>query len=350
MNAMFDCVAVESIAASIPNSFHNMEPEFLGISADDIAKITKITGITQVAVAPSSVTSLDLCVFAARRLLAANPSYVDDVSAIIFVSQTRDYILPTSASLAQAKLGLSSESFCVDVPSGCTGYLHGLFLASTLLASNAVKKVLLLCGETNSKLINKADKSVSMIFGDGGSATILSRRSGCDSFFAFKTDGSGFDKIIVPEGGCRVPYGADSLSVKEYENGNLRRPIDMKMDGMSVFNFAITSVPRLVSESLARLSLSPASIDLFASHQANSFIVNQLSKKCGFESRQAPFLASRIGNTGPVSIPLLLTEGFASHASRLKKVMMCGFGVGLNWGVCVTDLSQSVVHPTILMD
>jgi len=350
MKAMFDCVAIESIAASVPNTFQKMDPEFLGIGNDEIEKITKITGITQVAIAPSSLTSLDLCIGAAKSLFSANPSYVDDIDVVIFVSQTRDYILPTTASLAQAKLGLSLASLCLDVPSGCTGFLHGLFLANTILSSNAAKKVLLLCGETNSKLINKADKSVSMIFGDGGSATVIGRRSEHNSFFSFRTDGNDYEKIIIPEGGFRTPFSIKSLAENEYENGNFRRPIDMKMDGISVFNFAITSVPKLVSESLSTLSLTPSSIDLFATHQANNLIVNQLSKKCGFSPDQAPFLASKIGNTGPASIPLLLTEGFAGRTSNLNKVMMCGFGVGLNWGVCVTDLSQSVIHPTVFMD
>jgi 3-oxoacyl-[acyl-carrier-protein] synthase-3 len=79
-------------------------------------------------------------------------------------------------------------------------------------------------------------------------------------------------------------------------------------------------------------------------------IVNQLSKKCGFSAQKAPFLASKFGNTGPVSIPLLLTEGFANNNSELSKVMLCGFGVGLNWGVCVTDLSKSTVQPTIFLE
>jgi 3-oxoacyl-[acyl-carrier-protein] synthase III len=347
MDATFDCVAIESIASVVPSSFQMMDSEFLGIDDSEIAKITSITGITQVAIAPLQVTSLDLCVVAAESLLSQTPSYVNEIDVIIFVSQTRDYILPSSASLAQARLGLSDASLCLDVPSGCTGYLHGLFLASTFLQSAAANKVLLLCGETNSRLVNKADKSVAMIFGDAGSATVLGKRSGFDSFFAFKTDGTGYDKIIISEGGARHPFRADSLLESVYENGNLRRPLDMKMDGMSVFHFAITSVPKLVSETLSKLSLSPESIDLFASHQANRLIVHQLSKKCGFGLQQSPFLASKFGNTGPVSIPLLLTEGFANDTSQLSKVMMCGFGVGLNWGVCLVNLSESVVNSTI---
>ena len=124
----------------------------------------------------------------------------------------------------------------------------------------------------------------------------------------------------------------------------------MKMDGMDVFNFAITEVPKLVAETLSNLSLSPKSIDLFASHQANKLIVEQVAKKCGFDSDQAPFLASKIGNTGPASIPLLLSEGFANNSKNLNNVLLCGFGVGLNWGTCVADFSKTVLQPTLFLD
>jgi len=350
MNSMFDCVSIEAIAASVPNKFQKMTEKFLGISNAEISKITNITGITQVAIAPPLTTSFNLCISAAKALLKEKPSYIKEIDVVIFVSQTRDYLLPSTSSLVQSELGLSKNTLCFDVPSGCTGFIHGLFLAHSILSSKAANKILLLCGETNSKLINEQDKSVSMVFGDGGSATIIGQRHQSKSYFSFKTDGTGFDKIIVPEGGCKVPFNETSLLTREFENGNFRRAIDMKMDGMDVFNFAITEVPKLVAETLSNLSLSPKSIDLFASHQANKLIVNQVAKKCGFDPEQAPFLATKIGNTGPVSIPLLLTEGYANNSTNLNTVLMCGFGVGLNWGTCVTDFSKTSLLPTLFVD
>lgn len=349
MKSNFNCVAIEALATAIPSSLQKLDSEFLGIEEEDIAKIKNITGINQVAIAPDSMTSSDLCINAARVIFDSCPSYLVGIDAVIFVSQSRDFILPTTSSIIQSKLGLSVNTLCFDVPSGCTGYIQGLFLASTLIASNACNRVLLLCGETNSKLINKGDKSVSMVFGDGGSATILGKRSEIKSFFSFKTDGTGYDKIIVPDGGSRSPFNGESLISHECENGNIRRPMDMKMDGMSVFNFAITAVPKLVSESLDDCSMLPDTIDLFAAHQANRLIVNQLAKKCGFSSKQSPFLASNFGNTGPASIPLLLSEGFAGNSSSLNKVLMCGFGVGLSWGVCIADLSNTRIFQTKLV-
>lgn len=346
MRSFFDCVSIEAVAATVPSSIQDLNEDFLGISFEEILKITKITGISKVAIASELTTTSDLCIGSAKVILESNPSLLNEIDVVIFVSQSRDFILPTTSSIIQDRLGLSPDCLCLDIPSGCTGYLHGLFVSSSLLASGACNKVLLLCGETNSKLINKEDRSVSMIFGDAGSATILGRRSNTNSFFSFKTDGSGYDKIIIPHGGYRNPCKEESLIVSECENGNIRRALDMKMDGMSVFNFAITAVPKLVLESLADCALAPEDIDLFAVHQANQLIVNQLSKKCGFSLEQSPFLAGNYGNTGPASIPLLLSEGFADRASQLKKVMFCGFGVGLNWGVCMTDLSGTRIYPT----
>ena len=348
MKSLLDGVVIEAVSTALPSTLQKLDEGFLGISSEEIAKITNITGIKQVAISSKSTTSSDLCANAANLLLKSNPLYFSEIEAIIFVSQSRDFLLPSTSSILQHKLGLSNDCLCLDVPSGCTGYLHGLFLAQSFVASGACNKVLLLCGETNSKLINKGDRSVSMIFGDGGSATVLGKKPGIKSFFNFKTDGAGYDKIIVPDGGYRNPFNSESLNPIKFEDGNKRRSLDMKMDGMSVFNFSISLVPKLVAESLADCALTAESLDLFAAHQANKLIVNQLSKKCGFSSTQSPFLASNFGNTGPASIPLLLSEGFAEKNHSLKKVMMCGFGVGLNWGTCVTDLSHTKIYQTQL--
>lgn len=350
MKSFFDCVSIEAVAATVPPHLQELNEEFLGIPAEDIRKITKITGILKVAIAAKHVTASDLCVNSARLIFESSPHLVNEIDAVIFVSQSRDYIMPSTASIIQNSLNLSSNCLCLDIPSGCTGYLHGLFVSSSLIASNSCRKVLLLCGETNSKLINKKDRSVAMVFGDAGSATIIGRSLHKNSFFSFRTDGSGYENIIIRDGGSRNGFSADSLKLEEYENGNMRNALNMKMDGMSVFNFAINKVPILVRESLLDCSLSVLDIDLFAAHQANKLIVNQLSKKCGFRNEQSPFMAPNFGNTGPASIPLLLTEGFSEKASKLKKVLMCGFGVGLNWGVCVTDLSSAKLYSTNYMN
>ncbi len=350
MKNFFNSVGVTAISSVLPRYLQSLDEEYLGISRDAIDKIIAITGINKVAIASQDQTASDLAFAAAEKLRNKNPQYLEQVDVLLFVSQTRDYVLPNTSILLQERLGLSRDCLCLDIPNGCTGYIYGLYLAATFISSGVAKKVLLLCAETNSKLINAKDKSVSMIFGDGASATVISNTNASVMYLNIKSSGIGFDKIIVPHGGSRHPMTSTSLEIKEYENNNMRRLMDLKMDGMSVFNFAITDVPRLVSEALQDCSLDPKDINLFAAHQANRFIVRQLAKKCSIDSDRSPFMAENYGNTGPASIPLLITDYVCDRKSEsLEKVLMCGFGVGLSWGVCLADLSNTeILTPAVI--
>jgi 3-oxoacyl-[acyl-carrier-protein] synthase-3 len=273
----------------------------------------------------------------------------DEIDAVVFVSQSRDYILPTSASIIHKKLGLKEGCLVLDVPNGCSGSIYGLVVANSFLASGAANKVLLLAGETNSKMINEHDYSVKMIFGDAGTATLLGRSQNHSQYFNVKTDGSGFDKIIIPEGGYRQPFSSQSLIGREDANGNVRCGLDTYMDGMSVFNFAINQVPLSVKEAFTDLNLSEENVDLIVLHQASQMITNQIARGIKFPKHKVPFGAGEVGNTGPASIPLLLSMEFSNcNPENLTNVMLCGFGVGLNWGVTFCNLSNCKILSPIV--
>lgn len=343
-------VQISAISASLPSTIIKLDHDFLGIQNDEIEKIKEVTGIQSVRYAPLNVTAADLCMSAALHLKHMNPEYFNDVDGLLFVSQSRDYILPNTSALLQSKLGLAQTCLALDLPSGCAGYIHGLFVASLLISSGCCQRVLLLAGETNSRLISHRDKTVSMIFGDGGSATILSKDPQASLYFNIKTDGSGFEKIIIPHGGCRNPVLANSLAATDRGNGNYRSEVDMYMDGMSVFNFAITEAPRLILETLADLKIDSQDLDVLALHQANLLMVNQISKKCNVAREKAPFSATFTGNTGPASIPILLTDLFQGSTHNLTRSLLCGFGVGLTWGTCFGDLSNASIYAPIFVE
>jgi 3-oxoacyl-[acyl-carrier-protein] synthase-3 len=337
-------VCIESVVACLPEHIQKLDENYLNIDRVEISKIKNITGIEEVMYASAATTAADLCFEAASFLKSHNPKSFDEIDALVFVSQTRDYLLPNTSSILQSRLSLSANCLALDLPDGCTGYIHGLLLASLLVSTNAARKVLLLCGETNSKMINKRDKSVSMIFGDAGSATVVGKNEESNIYFNLKSDGANFDKIIIPQGGSRDCVNSNSFFDVEYEDNNFRSPLDMRMDGMSVFNFAITEVPKLILDSLIDCKISSEELDLLALHQANLLIINQLAKKCKIDKIKVPFSSERVGNTGSASIPFLLSKEFSNRTSNLKRVMMCGFGVGLSWGVCFADLSQTVIY------
>jgi 3-oxoacyl-[acyl-carrier-protein] synthase-3 len=202
-----------------------------------------------------------------------------------------------------------------------------------------------LSGDTSSKLINEKDRSLKMVFGDGGSATLIEEGNDKLSFIIY-SDGSQFDSLIIPDGGFRNPINESSTQLKFDTDGNGRTSSNLYMDGMAIFNFAIKRVPPLIEEILDFVNWKKDEVDLYALHQANKFMVDYLRKKCKVSLEKMPVVVDGIGNTGPGTIPILMTE-LNSNNKELNKVIMCGFGIGLSWGALSCNLSKTNILNTI---
>ena len=305
-----------------------------------------MTGISSVRVADDNITSSDLCIEAANNILKDSENV--EVDALIFVSQTRDYHLPQTSFIIQNRLKLRKDIFCLDMPMGCSGYINGLFQASLLLQIPNIKKVLLLAGDTSTKMINLKDRATRMVFGDGGSATVLEK--GNDNIsFNLQSDGSGANSLIIKSGAFRNPSDEKSKTSILMEEGNRRSAEDMYMGGMDIFNFAMREVPNIVYEHLRDLNKTKDDIDLLILHQANKFMVNYLRKIIRLNKDDVPVEVDNYGNTGPCSIPLVLSLKGNEYIkkNKLKLVMMCGFGVGLSWGTATTNLENTLFYKPI---
>ena len=202
MKAEFNNISISKIGTAVPkNSLDLMSLSDLGTERE-LKTIIKMTGISSVRVADDNITSSDLCIEAANNILKDSENV--EVDALIFVSQTRDYHLPQTSFIIQNRLKLRKDIFCLDMPMGCSGYINGLFQASLLLQIPNIKKVLLLAGDTSTKMINLKDRATRMVFGDGGSATVLEK--GNDNIsFNLQSDGSGANSLIIKSGAFRNP-------------------------------------------------------------------------------------------------------------------------------------------------
>jgi 3-oxoacyl-[acyl-carrier-protein] synthase-3 len=344
MKIKLNNVFVEAITTVVGSREVDLKSQFNFYGESELDKIIGVTGIEKVRYSDKEIAS-DLCFSAAERLFEELNIDRDQIDGILFVSQTRDYIIPSTAPLLQYRLGLKQDTVAMDIPYGCTGYIYGLYVASLMISTGSCKKVLLLAGDVNSKTINPLDRSLAMVFGDAGSATILSSNTDHSLYFNIMTDGSGYNKLIIPAGGFRQPSSDQTSLVTTRESGNARSDNDLFMDGMSVFNFAITKVPKILNETLADCAIDKS--DLFAFHQANEIILKYIIKATKIPPSVAPFHAKNYGNTGPASIPLLFSSNFFDEKSiPLKKVVACGFGVGLSWGTSVLDLSSTKILET----
>jgi 3-oxoacyl-[acyl-carrier-protein] synthase-3 len=306
------------------------------IDNKEAEKIIKTTGFSHIRQVDNE-TSKDLCLTAAQKLISKlSFEEINQIDVVLFVSQTRDYIIPQTSGIIQYELGLKNEVICKDIPQGCSGYVSGL-MESFMFLNLGMKSVLLLAGETNTKVISHNDKSVRMVFGDGGTATLIkSIKNSSPVSFDYGYDGSGYSDLIIKSGGLRNSTNFDTNKPIEYEPGIIRSDSDMSMNGLSVMNFAIKRVPRSIKNLTAILKQD---VDRYYLHQANKFMIDYLIKKSKIDSALAPFTANKIGNTGPASIPISICIDLKKGITS-KQAVLTGFGVGLSWGSCNLDLSQ----------
>ena len=140
---------------------------------------------------------------------------------------------------------------------------------------------------------------------------------------------------------------ADSLVEREQEEGNIRNELEVYMDGMDVFNFAISKVPRSVKEILKETEQTIDDIDFLVFHQSNKFMTDFFIKKLKFPPERVPYCIQKYGNTSSTSIPLTIVSELYNKLDGHKKVVMCGFGAGLSWGTALVDFKDCQITPVI---
>jgi len=301
-----------------------------------IDKIQAKTGILRRHIAEPDQCASDLAVAAARKLFASGACTPSDVDFVLLCTQTPDYLLPATACVLQDRLGIPASAGALDFSLGSSGYVYGLAMAQGLIETGNARNVLLLTADTYSKLLHPADKSVRLIFGDGAAATLISAVENAEARigpFVFGTDGKGAGNLIVPAGGMRRPRTPETEVALTDSSGNIRTPENLFMDGGEIFAFALSRVPALVKELLAKAGKAAEQIDLFVPHQPNRFMLETLRKQLRIPPERFYIHLEDCGNTVSATIPIALKS--AQEAGMLKSghlVMLVGFGVGYSWG------------------
>lgn len=347
MKTIINNVCIKAVNSWLPETRVEMTSFNSLYGEAEVASIIKATGVERVRVADEGMTSSDMCFNAAEALFDQTGINKTEIDGLVFVSQTTDWILPATSISLQDRLGLSKDTVCIDIHYGCSGYIYGIFQAASWIACGACRNVLVLAGDTTSQMINPNDKSLRMVFGDCGTATIVSKGQGSMGFH-INSDGSGSDRLIVPAGGFRTPISEDTSKLEWDADKNGRTQNDLFMDGMAIFNFAITKVHKQVNALIENMEWNKEEVGFYGLHQANEFMVNYVRKKLKIEADLAPVNVRDFGNTGPATLPLLLSDVCAgNHSYNLKKSILTGFGVGLSWGSIATDLSETKLYAPI---
>ena len=286
-------------------------------------------------------TALDLAERACRKLLARPGVDPAQVRALLFCTQSPDYIMPPNSCLLQDRLGLPRNIAALDYTLACSGFIYGLYLANALIVSGAAGQVLLVTAETYSKWVHPDDRGPAILFGDGAAAALISAGEPGIGRFALATDGAGARTFIVPAGGARVPHSRETVSPVRDANGNIRTAENIFMNGQQVLDFVKKEIPGFVRGLLIDENITIDDIDLVVFHQASQVTLDFLFKALRVPREKQFVNIAQIGNTVSASIPIALRD--AELKGRLKpgmRVLLVGFGVGLSWGGCIVTWSD----------
>jgi len=335
-------VRLRGVASCVPKTIlENSSLSFF--SKDEAEKFILSTGVERKRIAGDEICTSDLCFHAAEKLLGDLDWKKSEIDCLIFVSQTPDYDLPSTSCILQNRLGLSNEVIAMDISSGCSGWVYGLNMLSSLITAGNFKKGLLLVGDTSLKLCSKDDKSTYPLFGDAGTAAAVEFAQGEEGFkFHLATDGSRFETIIVQDGGYRNMISSSSFKSVGSGEGVSRIRNKVFMDGMNVFSFGILKAPESINLLLSRFNIPLQEIDHFVFHQANMFLNEKIRKKLNIEADKVLYSLKDFGNTSSASIPLTLTVNKNAVGSGPKKIVACGFGVGLSWGSVIFNTDKLI--------
>lgn len=337
MKCKINNIDIKCIATCLPKDVLEMSSLKEQFGEKVVVDTVKGSGIERLHVAGPHETTADLCECAANNLFEATRIDKSVIDGVVFVSQTMDYYNPATSCILQGKLGFSEECVCFDISYGCSGYIYGLFQAAVLINSGACNNVLVMAGDTNTKLVDKNNRSSLMVFGDAGSATLVSRGESSMGFH-IATDGYNYKTVLNDRMGFR----------KFPENTRSDYQPDPSMSGDDVFSFIVNVGPKTIKSVLELMEWDKDEVDFYGLHQATKITVDFMRKKLKLaHPERAPFDIQNYGNTGPTTVPMVLTDwphrAEGVDTRTWHKVVMAAYGVGLSWGSVACDLSKTLI-------
>ncbi len=289
------------------------------------AWIVERTGIKERRVAGPDVMLADLAAEAAMAALVNAEVNVAEIDMLILATASGDVQSPSTACLVQEKIG-AHNAFAFDISAACSGFLYGLQVADSLMATIGYRKVLVIGGEIPTTYINWQDRDTCVLFGDGAGAVVLGQAE----------DGRGLLRTsLKSDGRCH-----HLLNVPGHNRSNLPTEEDLqehryalRMDGREVFRHAVVSMTNVMNQVLCEEDYDVDDLDMFIPHQANMRIIEAVGKRLGISREKVYVNVDRFGNTSAASIPIALDEACRSGlVGPGALVGLAAFGAGFTWG------------------
>ena len=337
-------VRIAGLSACVPKKTLSNH-DYNWITEKERDQLIHMIGVETRHVAGPGQTTSDLCFQAAEQLLASLGWDRGELNLLVFVSQSRDYIIPSTSAILQDRLKLPKTCMAIDVNLGCSGYVYGLSVISSLIRTTGIQKGLLLVGDLSNVTSNYRDKSTFPLFGDAGTATALELKPGYAPMqFNLQTDGSGYDAIIIEDGGVRNLPTKKSFTVKKYGEGIYHNRLQISLNGIEVFNFSLREVVPNIKTTLKHFNRQLEEFDFLVFHQANRLINETIRKMLKVDPAKVPYSLHDFGNTSCSSVPLTMVSQIRDILrDKPQKLLLSAFGIGLSWGTVLIETDGIVV-------
>jgi 3-oxoacyl-[acyl-carrier-protein] synthase-3 len=341
-------VRIAGMAAAVPVK-EASTLDYKWISVKERNQLIKTVGVEKRRIAEKGQTTSDLCFAAAHRLLEDLGWDRDEIQALVFVSQSMDYIIPATSTILQDRLKIPKNCLAFDINLGCSGYVYGLSVIGSMMSQAGFKKALLLAGDLSNVTSSYRDKSTYPLFGDAGTATALVfSPSATPMIFNLQTDGSGYHAIMIHDGGVRNLVSKKSFAYKKYGQGIYRNNLQIALNGIEVFNFSLREVVPNIKATLEYAGKTLDHYDYLVFHQANKLINETIRKMLKVDKERVPFSIHKFGNTSSASVPLTIVSELQEEIrSKPVRFLLSAFGIGLSWGTVLLE-TDGIVCPGVI--
>ncbi len=300
--------------------------------------ITERTGIKERRwVTPGSDdTTATMGVKAAKQAIERSGLDKDDIDFIIFATLSPDMYFPGPGVQVQHALGIKTVG-ALDVRNQCSGFIYALSVADNFIKTGMYKNILVIGSELHSHGLDKTTRGrgVSVIFGDGAGAVVVSREEDTSKGILsthLHSQGEHAEELVVKAPGMGTRWVTDIIKDND-ENDESYFPY---MNGQFVFKNAVVRFSEVIMEGLMKNNLQKENIDMLIPHQANLRIAQFIQKKFGLTDDQVFNNIMRYGNTTAASIPLALCEAWEEgKINEGDTVVLAAFGSGFTWGSAI---------------
>lgn len=309
------------------------------LSNDDLSKIvetndewiTTRTGIKNRRISRDDQTTATLAIQASKNALEDAGMTGEDIDLIMVATITPEMVFPSTACFVQDAIN-AKNAWAFDLSAACSGFVYALSIAEQFIKSGKYKNILVIGGETLSKITNYKDRKSCILFGDGAGAAIVSRGDGtCKGIMYSKmiSDGSGWEALKCEAYGSRNPVS------RPLPNDDMKY---MNINGREVYQLAVRNIVDMVRDCAKACDIAVSDIDMVIPHQMNARIIESSAKRLKLKDENVFINIENYGNTSAASIPIALDE--CKRQGRLKKgdiALLVAFGGGLTWGANVIE-------------